>query len=444
VTNSNGQRPETQGVLPPWQDPELTLEGEELHWIFRPWNVGINFESAHIDNDGVTATLTVNGLTSRGTVLGNLYWGKFNLLWGDGRARVAKELATANPELPWSEMLRYVSKHSVDEIKRGEPVVDLSTVEVDDTMHYLVDHLMPKGETTVIYAQGGVGKSTLASAIALSLLSGVKLPCGLVPRDQGPVLYLDWETHQDEAARRMNWLARGFGVKPPKLLYRYQKVALADDIKDIQRYCKLYQPILVIVDSIGPASGGRPEEAETMIRMFNALRTLAPATRLCLTHVAKGEDDPKRHRTAFGSVYTRELSRSQWEARASEDTPSDRQRMGLFHRKTNYGRLQEPIGLDVIYDEAAYSIRFESADIGRDPDLAQATSMAYRIRGELRRGPKSVTAIAEAIDAKEDSVARTLRRMNDAVRVNPESASGGRGQLGIWALKYGPEEDLPF
>lgn len=444
MSGPNGHRPATEGVLPPWEDPELTAEGEELRWVFHPWNVGINFEATRIDSDGVSATLTVNGLTSRGTIIGNLYWGKFNLLWGDGRARVAKELAVANPELPWSEMLRYVSKHSVDEIKRGEPVVDLSTIDVDDTIHYLVDHLMPEGETTVIYAQGGVGKSTFASAIALSLLTGVKLPCGLVPRARGPVLYLDWETHQEEAARRMNWLSRGLGIPAPRLLYRFQKAPLADDIKDIQKYCKQYQPILVIVDSIGPASGGRPEEAETMIRMFNALRTLAPASRLCLTHVAKGDDDPKRHRTAFGSVYTRELSRSQWEARASEDAPKDRQRMGLFHRKTNYGRLQEPIGLDMIYDETAYTIRLESADIGRDPELAQATSLSYRIRAELRLGPRTCSIIAEAIDAKEDSVSKALRRMRDVVRVNPESASGGRGALGLWALKSQGTEDLPF
>ena len=60
-----------------------------------------------------------------------------------------------------------------------------------------------------------------------------------------------------------------------------------------------------------------------------------------------------------------------------------------------------------------------------------STTLADRIRNLLRSGTMDTRQAAQLLIAKEDTVKKTLGRMNDVVQVQ---AGGGRGKPAVWAL----------
>ena len=63
-----------------------------------------------------------------------------------------------------------------------------------DTVEYLVKPILEAGTTTLLFADGGSGKSWLATAISTMVATG--RPMGGLIAGQGPmnVAYLDWES----------------------------------------------------------------------------------------------------------------------------------------------------------------------------------------------------------------------------------------------------------
>ena len=86
----------------------------------------------------------------------------------------------------------------------------------------------------------------------------------------------------------------------------------------------------MVIDSLGLALGGVVNEAETVVRLFEAVREL-DATTLLIDHQGKGEDADRRG--AIGSSYKRHYARSECEMRRSDD--GDTLIMGLYPHKAN-------------------------------------------------------------------------------------------------------------
>jgi hypothetical protein len=89
------------------------------------------------------------------------------------------------------------------------------------------------------------------------------------------------------------------------------------------------------------------ERAETAIRFFNALRSLRVAS-LILAHVAKNSEE----KTIYGSVFFSNFARSAWEMKKAQEAGEHIIRVGLYHRKTNLGPLQQPLGFKLHFGEA--------------------------------------------------------------------------------------------
>ena len=224
---------------------------------------------------------------------------------------------------------------------------------------------------TLIYGQGGIGKSWLAVYLC-ALVDGGLTASGL-NADAGNSLYVDWEDEQSTLDARAWAIKRGEPEISDEWGLRYfaAQGPLVDWIDDLANHVAREEFDLVVIDSVGLALGGDANDAETVLAFFRALRQL-DATILLIDHMTKGPDS--KDRGAFGSVYKRNSARSLWEMRQAENGEMT---MGLYHRKANNSRLSPPVGLSLnIIEDDDYTIQvasFRRCDVADLPDdLAQA------------------------------------------------------------------------
>jgi hypothetical protein len=310
------------------------------------------------------------------------------------------------------------------------PTVDLRTVTTTEEVEYLVPGLIPAKETTVMYGDGESAKSLCALFIAACVRTGSMLPWGAVPKT-GAVLYLDWETNQNTVALRLNRLAAGLGIPTPEIHYRECVRSLVDELPGIREDIRKIE--LVIVDSIGFAATGALVEDETARASMNALRQMAPATRLVVAHVSRSDADSTKTKVKpFGSAFFWNGMRSGIEVRRAEDQPDEQIiDVGLFHRKANDGRHHKPVALRVTFDGTNGPIGVDLGDVADVPELGARTALSTRIRMALVRGAKDTRTLAEELDEKEYAVRMALNKMRDVTRI---SAGGGRGKPTTWGL----------
>ena len=131
---------------------------------------------------------------------GCLEWGRINLSAMSTRANLAKNLESRLP-FDWQGALLQVAHKAVELRREGEPTVNLGQVEARQTK-WLLWPYVEYGGPTVLFADGGAGKSILALMMAYSVASGRPL----LGKPQGPprnVLYLDWETDAQTHAERL-------------------------------------------------------------------------------------------------------------------------------------------------------------------------------------------------------------------------------------------------
>ena len=292
---------------------------------------------------------------------------------------------------------------------------------------YQVWPLLPSRKPTIIYGQGGIGKSWLAVYLCALVDNG--LTASGLNADAGKSLYVDWEDDQSTLNERAwaikrgepeisdEWGLRYFGAQGP----------LVDWIDDLANHVAGEEFDLVVIDNVGLALGGDANDAETVLAFFRALRQL-DTTILLIDHMTKGPDS--KDRGAFGSVYKRNSARSLWEMRQAENGEMT---MGLYHRKANNSRLSPPVGLSLnIVEDDDYTIQaasFRRCDVADLPDdLAGGMSIPQRITATLSRGELPVETIREALDdAPPASVDAVLSRMYKRGQLTKHS----RGMYGL-------------
>ena len=357
---------------------------------------------------------------------GHLHRASFNLSSSTSRDRLAKlllERTSVNVRghaYPWGTMLEDFCTAVLEAERRGSPIVKVGQLPAGPAEAYLIDPLLPASKATIVYGAGGTGKSYIACLAAVCVATGH--PFLGWPVNRGPVLYLDWETDQYEIDKRIKRVAGGMGFAPPEIDYRSCSASLEDMAEQMARLVSERQISLVVVDSIGMASGTAREGGdanESAIRLFTAIRYLG-TTVLAIDHIT-GEDvkSDKAVAKPYGSIYKVNLARSVWELRRGQEDGH----LGLFHRKVNSGALRSPVGIYVDHDENLVSFRREDIT---DDALTVALGNSTRISRALSRGPLSVTELADQTGITEGVIRTTLNR--------------GRGRLferldtGSWGL----------
>lgn len=409
---------------------DVQRDGDTWTIAWSEHGVGVGVERLRERSDSLRAEITVES-TVAGRVLGP---NTVDLLSARSQAEFANACArrvNGLTEDTWRAIVVHACARVARDYRQPRPTIAIGDIADEGPVRYVIPRLLPRGETTLFYGDGESMKSLLALRLGYSVAMGYDTPWGHGV-DTGNVLYLDWETNGSTVASRLRRVACGMlGDVPDNFYYCQCLRSLDDELPNIREQISRKRISLVIVDSIGFAASGALTEDATARAALSALRMMGDVTRLVIAHVSKGTaDNPTSAAKPFGSVFFWNGMRSGVEVRRSEDQVSeDMIDVALYHRKSNDGRHARPIGLSVQFDEEG--IVFKQGELSDVPDLAARTPLSQRIRDQLKRGAMSTKDLAVELDAKEDSVYRTVKRMEGVVLLE---GGRGRGNVSQWGL----------
>ena len=360
-----------------------------------------------------------------------LHNARLNLLSTRGRAELAKELQIESGSEGWTDVIKYVSFLTVDKYRRGEPAVDLSTVEIPTGNQWLLKPFIEVGNPTLFFSPGGSGKSILGMAMALSVATGESL-CGSPMRAPSPVLYLDWEADKESQAERLRALCigHGLGAIPTKTFYhRWMYASIGESVIALRREITDLGIKLVVCDSLGAARGGAPESAEVTLAAFAAVRSLR-CSFLGIDHLTKSKEADKNY--AFGSVYSFNVSRLVWRADMSGVSKPCTTTVALVNTKRNNGPKISAQGYSIVFEndpvtDRAQVITVKRAELTTVEDLRDRVRQDDRVLVALRRGGLLLADIVSETGLPDDTVSPILSRLKSQGKVSNLG-------YGIWGL----------
>jgi hypothetical protein len=264
-----------------------------------------------------------------------------------------------------------------DDVRNSEiDVVCLGGAAEPPPQSFHVDNLIPEGHTSALFADGGLGKSQLVLDMALATASGATW-LGRKVR-QGNVLFADWELDEETTLRRLYGLCRGRNLwgPPDEVFYASMDSPLYTCLDALRRIVREKEIKLLVIDSLGPASGGDPGDVEATIRVMNALRTVR-TTKLIIDHQSKGSQESYTSKRQYGSVYKGNLARSTMQLELVKRLENDGgNACVLRHQKTNFMPMQEPIAFVMKWDRGTTSI--ELGDITSDDFDPEGKTVAWK------------------------------------------------------------------
>ncbi len=342
-----------------------------------------------------------------------------DLASSDIRSRIAERLykqwsGPAAP--PYQAMLLAACFWVHEEYSKGAEVREIGAASQPIRQdRYLLRPFLVENQINMLYADGASLKSMIALAVGMSiqerrvLLPGTELGQRTERSRSGRVLMEDHETSEDEQHARVRRLSLGFGfnLKEP-ILYRASHRALWRDSHALRQIVEDHDVSLVIVDSLGAALGGDPNDAASVIAAFEALRSLE-TTVLLVDHVTKLDDQMK----PIGSTYKWDYARSAFYAKRVQEADSDAVQVALIHTKANNGRLVRPKGLTVKFsDDEDGPITISGFDVREEGEFQHFASAPDRFRYALGRGGLDSDHLREAVgDMKADTFNKTLKRL---------------------------------
>ena len=330
--------------------------------------------------------------------------------------RTRKELSnTLKEKYPQWEWLTIIDQlaYKIQELAReGEPVKEIWTSEDAPPPEYLLEPILVKGVPTVIFGEKGVAKSRLSILIATCLLlPWHDNPLGLIaPRQSIKTLILDWETEWDIVRYEAKRLQVGMNLPVFPVYYRRCNLPLADDIEQIQQHIEKTKAEVLIIDSLGAASGGELNKAEIALNFFTALRRLKK-TSLIIAQTSKSDEGKK---SIFGSTYFTYYSRSIFELCKSEDTGEDDMHIALFHRWCNVSRTHPPMGFALHFNETG--MRVESEPVSVREFLAKI-GVQQKVLEILKSGAMTTKEIMDTLDINRGNADMTTKRLRDKGKI---------------------------
>lgn len=351
----------------------------------------------------VVSTDAVNG--------GTYYEGRLLLIGPNSLRDVAKHCDGYDPDTDWVSMIGQVRSLSKSRYRGGDPLVDLRTVGASPRARYLVEPLMYDGAISQIYGHGETAKSALALIVAVAIASARPV-FGFEAEDSGPVIYVDFEDDEETHSERLRAICKGadLDVADVPIYYKRASTSLKEASRDLRRQVSELGARAVIVDSIGMACGGDPNDAGAIIATLGAARSLGVPV-LAIHHLPK---DAKDKGTPFGSVYANNEVRLSWHVegvinRLGNGDSEIRNVYTCF--KANRGAPSEPLRLSLRLENAGGAldtIHVSRLGFSATTDI-DGGSQRYQITNYLTRtGRGTVKDIALETGIKPPRIRRIL------------------------------------
>lgn len=323
------------------------------------------------------------------------------------QTKLASSLKIYAAAIPWAVLLRKACGLVMRRHRRGEPPARLNRHTMIEPLTYAVNPLVPRRKASILFADGGKGKSTLALMLAMSVATGTGV-AGFSAL-KGRALYLDWEDDLDVHARRLQAIRAGHPeLDEADIQYQRCCEPLTKSMHDLVRTIQKDQITFVVVDSLLASMGG-DASAEAVGKFFAAIRLFQTET-LLIGHTPKTIAEGQEHATVYGSVFNQNFARSVWELKTEQEVGDNSAILGLFHRKSNLMRKHPPIGLQVTHNPEGTFIQYESFDLTKTTELVTALPLPNQIRTLLEKDglPRTSQQIADELGAKLGSVKTTL------------------------------------
>jgi hypothetical protein len=179
-------------------------------------------------------------------------------------------------------------------------LTDDDVLEFDPDMgdeDWLIDGLVPRAETVILFGPPNAGKSFASVALAQGMACGAQVWGKDVK--QGKVMYLAGEGTRRLAVRRRAWEVYNQKVATKdQIVYRKMRLILGSDesVAEHRELVKREKPDLIIVDTLLRAAEGlvleNPGEASRAIAQLDRVREANPgATLVVLHHPPEGNPD---------------------------------------------------------------------------------------------------------------------------------------------------------
>ncbi len=423
----------------PINKPEITIGiNRYSYW----WSdIAVRVQVDRIEDEGMGEVSVYQETDTRRL----LTLSRVNLMSNQSCSQLSKRLEKNLPDVDWDSLITCVAYITMEEHRKGEPAVPIGKKPAVMKIEYQLYPILEMNQPTTLYSIGGSGKSYTADLIACLVQLGATgfpgSPKLWLPTPAN-VLYLDWEASFQDHERRVWAIKKGLGITTEEtFLYRRCFQPLVNDLPAIQRMVSDNKIGLVIIDSQMAASGNGQDPAQQASQYYNALRSLH-CTSLTIDHVNKSDwkGNGSESTGPYGSVVKYNRSRSQFELRKSQTVGSGFLELSLIHRKNNDGRLLQPMGIRINFNEDAAgdldSVTFTNCEVADNPVPPCTLSVPEQILAYLKRSSGYVKDIAEAIDKTESHVRKeltALRAKNKVVNIGDNK----------WGLAYKGEE-LPI
>ena len=403
-------------------DPPLVESQTDRRTTFYWAEPDIRVELSKIDRRGTRAYAKMRVWTGE---RGMIYMASISLYDQRSRKEIVDFLMHAHPLADWNSILHHIAAIVDSHSEKTGVIVDLATHVPESESPYLVFPIVRQNQSTVLYADGGSGKSTFALAVAATAATQAGFIPGITNTANRPIktLYLDWEADSDDVSKMLAELSRGAHIKIPGDHIHYQSMsgAFIDHVDDLVETIVQNDIELIIVDSLVASAGGDVTDAEAARFFHNAVRSLNVAS-IGITHTNKSDG-------LYGSRFFWNLARQVFRL-TSLSEPETNPVLGLYHEKSNRSKLIAPVAYDVEYGNAesenAY-IKYVAQDIQTVPELAKGTSLRDRLIGLMRNGSMTVEQMSQRTDSPENVILATLERMTDTfIRVD--------GMSNAWTL----------
>lgn len=306
---------------------------------------------------------------------------------------------------------------------------------------FLVQDVIARGMTNMIYGMGGSLKTILGLHLATSVAAGADYWLGHKV-DPAPAMVIDVELDARAQKSRMEHISRGLGLSkmPDSLFYttgtdRDIRTVLQQAIEDCDRYGIKF----LVLDSLTWAMGGDVSDAAVVLDfMTNYITPFENAgiSLLALDHVSKPVKGVSwRDQTPFGSVFKFNKGRCIWQVHGDRPKAGDTGRDLVFrHEKSNFGPILDEHVVRANFSKGLINI----VRTDKDPaDITPETTEERAMRA-LQDGPMFPTELADLLRVKRQTAKDLVSQLRKQGKVVDTGMKDGQARQVKLASEYDP------